>query len=166
MIQSWENLVTDRQTDRDFEGYCPTNVERSTLLYKKYFKKMRKSFHFILTKLKCSILSKLFSTNLTASGGPGNPLVYWSIFGNAWRHFTTKSPESLSADNPDKIIWHTDWPRVFRAINLFLPMQQWAELDKITILPNHQAPPVYRIIKLWYYENKNGKKAYKCMDRD
>ena len=35
MIQSWENLVTDGQTDRqmdesDFIGRCPTNVERPT----------------------------------------------------------------------------------------------------------------------------------------
>ena len=30
MIQSWENLVTDGQTDEsDFIGRCPTNVERS-----------------------------------------------------------------------------------------------------------------------------------------
>ena len=29
MIQSWENLVTDRQMDEnDFIGHCPTNVER------------------------------------------------------------------------------------------------------------------------------------------
>ena len=33
MIRSWENLVTDRRTDRrtdksDFIGRCPTNVER------------------------------------------------------------------------------------------------------------------------------------------
>ena len=29
MIQSSENLVTDRQTDEsDFIGHCPTNVER------------------------------------------------------------------------------------------------------------------------------------------
>ena len=35
MIQSWENLVTDGQTDRqmdesNFIGRCPTNVERPT----------------------------------------------------------------------------------------------------------------------------------------
>ena len=33
MIKSWENLVTDRQTDRqanesDFIGRCPTDVKR------------------------------------------------------------------------------------------------------------------------------------------
>ena len=29
MIQSWENLVTDRETDEsDFIGRCLTNVER------------------------------------------------------------------------------------------------------------------------------------------
>ena len=31
MIQSWENLATDGQTDEsDFIGRCPTNVKRPT----------------------------------------------------------------------------------------------------------------------------------------
>ena len=52
MIQSWENLVTDRQTDRrtdrqtdesDFIGRCPTNVKRPII--KEVHEGVRQSMH-------------------------------------------------------------------------------------------------------------------------
>ena len=43
MIQSWENLVTDGQTDKsDFIGRCPTNVERFIFIRRSIPKKLLK----------------------------------------------------------------------------------------------------------------------------
>ena len=53
MIQSWENLVTDGQTDgprdeKNFVGCCPTNVERPILMVSKFCRCLI-HFHVSLT---------------------------------------------------------------------------------------------------------------------
>ena len=57
MLQSWENLVTDRRTESHFIGRCPTNVERpkkkkSFSLFMAIFYAWKYNF-FLWTMTKC-----------------------------------------------------------------------------------------------------------------
>ena len=76
MIQSWENLVTDRQTNEsDFIGRCPTNVERPKII------KSLPGRHTV-----CRVFGLFFSDNfliliLKAS------INSFQIFNATWNHF-------------------------------------------------------------------------------